>query len=141
MTITDRVEKRQQLQCRGSTAAGIQRWLGGIVRWYVGVCVRGNQQHPSNVPSNFLKAVCAQNFLCATFTSTYLYLERCISICFAHMKYVQKVLLKKIYVRSKFSCVHSSHDLCAHAHAHSLEGTLHSSNHQIDHHTIYMIYI
>jgi len=27
-------------------------------------------------------------------------------------------------VRSKFSCVRSSHDLCAHAHAHSLEGTL-----------------
>jgi len=27
-------------------------------------------------------------------------------------------------VRSKFSCVHSSHDLCARAHAHSLEGTL-----------------
>ena len=30
----------------------------------------------------------------------------------------------KIYVRSKFSCVRSSHDLCARALAHSLEGTL-----------------
>ena len=29
---------------------------------------------------------------------------------------------RNIYVRSKFSCVRSSHDLCAHAHAHSLEG-------------------
>jgi len=29
-----------------------------------------------------------------------------------------------IYVRSKYSCVRSSHDLCAHAHMHSLEGTL-----------------
>jgi len=29
-----------------------------------------------------------------------------------------------IYVRSMFSCVRSSHDLCAHAHMHSLEGTL-----------------
>ena len=29
-----------------------------------------------------------------------------------------------IYVRSQFSCVRSAHDLCAHAHAHSLEGTL-----------------
>jgi len=28
------------------------------------------------------------------------------------------------YVRSKFSCVRSSHDLCAHAHANSLEGKL-----------------
>jgi len=31
-----------------------------------------------------------------------------------------------IYVRSKFSCVCSSHGLCVHAHAHSLEGTLNS---------------
>src|SRR6218665_620798 len=29
-----------------------------------------------------------------------------------------------IYVRSKFSCVRSSHDLCVRAHARSLEGTL-----------------
>src|SRR6218665_1218712 len=29
-----------------------------------------------------------------------------------------------MYVRTKFSCVRSSHNLCAHAHAHSLEGTL-----------------
>jgi len=27
-------------------------------------------------------------------------------------------------VRSRYSCVRGSHDLCAHAHAHSLEGTL-----------------
>jgi len=30
----------------------------------------------------------------------------------------------KIYVNSKFSCVRSSHNLCVHAHAHSLEGAL-----------------
>jgi len=29
-----------------------------------------------------------------------------------------------IYVRSKFSCVRSFHDLCAYTHAHALEGTL-----------------
>jgi len=29
-------------------------------------------------------------------------------------------------VRSKFSCVRLSHDLCKRAHAHSLEGTLSS---------------
>jgi len=40
------------------------------------------------------------------------------------MKYVQKKFLKKIYVRSKLSCVRSSHDLCARAHVHSLEGTM-----------------
>ena len=41
------------------------------------------------------------------------------------MKYVQtNIFGGKIYVRSKFSCVRSSHDLCAHAHAHSLQGTL-----------------
>jgi len=40
------------------------------------------------------------------------------------MKYVQKLFLKKIYVRSKLSCVRSPHDLCVRAHAHSLEGTL-----------------
>jgi len=31
---------------------------------------------------------------------------------------------RNIYVRSKFSCVHSSHNLCVCAHVHSLEGTL-----------------
>jgi len=41
------------------------------------------------------------------------------------MKHVQEDFLKEIYVRSKFSCVRSSHKLCARAHAHSLEGTLH----------------
>jgi len=40
------------------------------------------------------------------------------------MKYVQKHFGRNIYVRSKFSCVRSSHSLCALAHVHSLEGTL-----------------
>jgi len=31
---------------------------------------------------------------------------------------------RNIYERSKCSCVRSCHDLCAGAHAHSLEGTL-----------------
>src|SRR6218665_894657 len=31
---------------------------------------------------------------------------------------------RNIYVLSKFSCERSSHNLCARAHAHSLEGTL-----------------
>jgi len=41
------------------------------------------------------------------------------------MKYVPKTFLNgNFVVRSEFSCVRSSHDLCARAHAHSLEGTL-----------------
>ena len=31
---------------------------------------------------------------------------------------------RNIYVHSKFYCEHLSHDLCVHAHVHSLEGTL-----------------
>jgi len=37
---------------------------------------------------------------------------------------VQKHFGRNIYVRSKFSCIHSSHDQCAGAHAHSLVGAL-----------------
>jgi len=42
---------------------------------------------------------------------------------------VHEICAKDIFggnidVRSKFSCVRSSHDLCARAHAHSLEGIL-----------------
>jgi len=40
------------------------------------------------------------------------------------IKYVENIFKKNIYVRSKFSCVRSSHDLGARAHAHSLDGTL-----------------
>jgi len=36
----------------------------------------------------------------------------------------KNIFKRKIYVRSKFSCMRSSHDLCARAHAQSLEGTL-----------------
>jgi len=34
------------------------------------------------------------------------------------------IFLRKAYVHFKVSCMHSSYDLCACAHAHSLEGTL-----------------
>ena len=37
---------------------------------------------------------------------------------------VQKHFWRKIYVRSKLSCVRSPHDMCARSHAHNLEGTL-----------------
>jgi len=37
---------------------------------------------------------------------------------------VQSIFGKNIYVCTKFSCVRLSHDLCACAHALSLEGTL-----------------
>ena len=71
-----------------------------------------------NVPSNFLKSVCEQSLLCATlYQHSSMFRTPC-------MKYVQTHFLKKIYVCSKYSCVRSSHDLCACAHAHSLEGTL-----------------
>src|SRR6218665_641506 len=40
-------------------------------------------------------------------------------------EYVKKTFFERnIYVRSKFSCVHSSHNLCASTHEHSLEGML-----------------
>ena len=70
-----------------------------------------------NVSSNFLKSVYTQNFLCATFYQ-HSFIFR------TSMKYVQKTFKKKNVVRSKFSCVRSFHELCAHAHAHSLEETL-----------------
>ena len=44
------------------------------------------------------------------------------------MKCVQKAFLEgkfiMIYVHPKFSCLRSSHDLCARARTHSFEGTL-----------------
>ena len=44
-----------------------------------------------------------------------------------HVKYVQKsIFSRKIYVRSKLSCVRSSHDLCARTLVHGLEGLLFS---------------
>jgi len=62
----------------------------------------------SNVPSNFLKSMCAQSLLCALFTSTHLYLVRHVwnNMC-------KSILKRKMYVCSKFSCVRSSHNLCA----------------------------
>jgi len=52
------------------------------------------------------------------FISTHVYLERHVrNVCQKHFK-------EKIYVRSKFSFVRSSHDLCARTHARSLKGTL-----------------
>ena len=45
------------------------------------------------------------------------------------MNMCKKIVGGNIYVRSKFSCVHLSHDLCACARAHSLEGTLHITSH------------
>jgi len=52
------------------------------------------------------------------FTETHLYLEwRVWNMCKTFFE-------GPFYVRSKFSGVRSSHGLCAHAHTHSLEGTL-----------------
>src|SRR6218665_3351945 len=70
------------------------------------------------VPSNFLKPVCAQNFLCATFyKQSSIFRMPC-------LKYVQTHFLKENLCAPKFYSVRSSHDLCAREHAHSLEGTL-----------------
>src|SRR6218665_2620429 len=66
---------------------------------------RHQKARVSNVPSNFLKSMCAK-----VFTSTYPFLE-----CHTCMK--------KHFLKGKFSCVLSSHDLCVRAHMHSLEGT------------------
>jgi len=38
-----------------------------------------------------------------------------------------KIIFGRNFVHSKFSCVRSSHDMCARAHAHSVEVTLLSS--------------
>src|SRR6218665_562326 len=61
-----------------------------------------------NVPSNFLKSVCAQNFLCATsYPNSSIGLPR--TTC---MKYKQKK--GKLNVRSKIFSLRSSDNLCAH---------------------------
>ena len=78
----------------------------------------GGSSSQSMFPLNFLKSVCTQNFLCATlYQHSSIFRMTC-------MKYMQKHFLKKICVRSKFSCVRSSRDMCARVHTHSLEGTL-----------------
>jgi len=38
--------------------------------------------------------------------------------------YAKSIFGGNVYVRYKFSCVRSFHDLCAHKHTHNLEGTL-----------------
>jgi len=84
----------------------------------------GKSMPQNNAPCNFLKSVCAYNFFCATSTRTHLYIGWC-AYRMMRIKYVPKTYLKGHFVvRSEFSCVRSSHDLCARAHAHSLEGTL-----------------
>ena len=72
----------------------------------------------SNVPSHLLKSVCAKYFLCATF---YQHSSMFRTPC---RKCVLKHFYMKIYVRSKFSCVRSSHYLCARAHASQLRGNI-----------------
>src|SRR6218665_3803397 len=62
--------------------------------------------------------VCIKFLLCNIYQDSSVYGMMCI-------KYVLKTFLKgNFVVRSEFSCVRSSHDLCACAHAHSLQGTL-----------------
>jgi len=76
----------------------------------------------NNVPSNFLKSVCAQNFLCATFKSTHLYLERHVwNMC-------KNIILKENSCALQvFLCALIWQPVFMHAHTHSLEGTLPSS--------------
>jgi len=56
------------------------------------------------------------------FTRTCLYLERRV------WNMSKNMFWRNIYVCSKFSCVCSSHGLCACAHTHSIEGTLPPTN-------------
>src|SRR6218665_1775074 len=72
----------------------------------------------TNVPSNFVKSMCSTNFLCTTFY------QQSSKFRTPSMKYVQTHFKKNIYVRTKFSCESSSHDLCARTHVHSSERTL-----------------
>ena len=61
-----------------------------------------------NVPSNFLKSVCAQNFPCATFYQ-HLYIFR-----ITFMKYAQKHFLKEnLCALHIFLCAHVSRPVCA----------------------------
>src|SRR6218665_1954324 len=62
---------------------------------------------PINVPSNFSKSVCAENFFCATFfQDSSVYGTTC-------MKYVQNHFGKEhLYVLQVFFCA-SSHGFCA----------------------------
>jgi len=62
----------------------------------------------SNVPSNFIKSVCTKNFLCAKFYQ-HLYLQW-------HVWNMRKNTFRtNISVRFMFSCLRSSHGLCARA--------------------------
>ena len=73
----------------------------------------------TNVPSNFVKSVCAQNFLCATlYQHSSIYRTTCV-------KHVQKHFLKENLCALQ---VFSSHDLCVHALACCVEGTLASAS-------------
>ena len=73
-----------------------------------------------NVPSNFLSH-CAHKISCVQhLTSTHLYLEWHVWTC------AENIFQRKMCMRSKFSCVRSSHNLCAHAY--SLEGTLQATH-------------
>src|SRR6218665_1048919 len=80
----------------------------------------------SNVPSNFLKSVCTKNFFCATFyQDSSVYGKMCIKD--VHEIMCKHIFERKCFVRSKFSSVCSSHNLCTCAHAHFLERTPMSS--------------
>ena len=74
-----------------------------------------------DVPSNFFKSVRLRFLLCNVLPEIILIWDDVYSV---YMKYVQNIFGRNIYGHSKFSCVHSSHDLCSPAHVHSLEGTL-----------------
>src|SRR6218665_3536026 len=83
------------------------------------------QSLKNNVPSNFLKPVCASNFCCATFYQD--------SSVFgtACMKYVQKHFLEEHLCALQVSlCALVSRLVCVRAHAHSLEGTLLYTEHK-----------
>src|SRR6218665_427698 len=71
---------------------------------------------PTNVPSNLLKVYVCTKFLVSNILPALIYIyndmyEMCAKTFFK----------EKMYVRSKFSCVRSSHDLCVRAHTHSLD--------------------
>src|SRR6218665_502492 len=89
------------------------------VKMLLNLQVTRKHQRTDCVVLYFLKSMCAYNFFCATFCH---YKSVCRMKC---KKYVQQEnFLRNTYASSKFSCVCSSHNLCAHAHVHTLEGTL-----------------
>jgi len=90
---------------------------------WLGICLPEEQtleRIPTTWSLNFFKSLCVHKipFKCNILPRLSCIWNDVYEIC---TKYI---IGRNIYVRSKFSCMRSSHDLCARARAHSFSGTL-----------------